>query len=37
MQQYLTDGDLDGFLRELDRSWDQVAQRRTWGLGAVAA
>ncbi|GIG27793.1 ABC transporter substrate-binding protein [Cellulomonas marina] len=35
LQEYLLDRDLDGFLRGLDDSWDQVASRRTWGLGAV--
>lgn len=35
LQQYLTDGNLDAALDGLDESWDQVAQRRTWGLGAV--
>ncbi|MBX9245662.1 extracellular solute-binding protein [Actinotalea ferrariae] len=35
LQEYLTGGDLDAFLARLDDSWDQVAQRRTWGLGAV--
>lgn len=37
LQQYLTDGDLDAFLAELDASWDRVALRRTWGLGAAAS
>ena len=35
LQQYLIDGDVDAFLTGLDESWDRVAQRRTWGLGAV--
>lgn len=35
LQQYLIDGDQDAFLRQLDESWDKVAARRTWGLGAV--
>jgi raffinose/stachyose/melibiose transport system substrate-binding protein len=35
LQQYLIDGDQDAFLGQLDESWDKVAARRTWGLGAV--
>lgn len=35
MQEYLTTKDLDTVLAKLDKSWDQVAQRRTWGLGKV--
>ncbi|WP_164983810.1 ABC transporter substrate-binding protein [Cellulomonas endophytica] len=35
LQQYLLDGDLEAALDGLDSSWDRVAQRRTWGLGAV--
>lgn len=37
LQTFVLDGDTDAFLDELDASWDQVAQRRTWGLGAVIA
>jgi raffinose/stachyose/melibiose transport system substrate-binding protein len=36
LQQLLIDEDVDRFLDGLDDSWDRVAQRRTWGLGAVA-
>ncbi|WP_413452882.1 extracellular solute-binding protein [Georgenia phoenicis] len=35
LQQFLLDGDLDAFLTQLDDNWDRVAERRTWGLGAV--
>lgn len=35
LQQFLLDGNLDAFLTELDANWDRVAERRTWGLGAV--
>jgi raffinose/stachyose/melibiose transport system substrate-binding protein len=37
LQQLLIDEDVDRFLNGLDDSWDRVAQRRTWGLGAVDA
>lgn len=37
LQQYLIDGDRQTFLQELDENWDQVADRRTWGLGAVGS
>lgn len=37
LQQYLIDGDVDAFLEGLDSSWDKVAKRRTWGVGAVQA
>ncbi len=35
LQTFLLGGDAEGFLRALDRDWDKVAKRRTWGLGAV--
>ncbi|WNB84697.1 extracellular solute-binding protein [Cellulomonas sp. ATA003] len=35
LQQLLIDEDADAFLTSLDDSWDRVAQRRDWGLGAV--
>jgi raffinose/stachyose/melibiose transport system substrate-binding protein len=35
LQEFLLTGDEDDFLRKLDNDWDRVAQRRTWGLGAV--
>ncbi|MFC3690258.1 ABC transporter substrate-binding protein [Aquipuribacter hungaricus] len=35
LQEYLATGDTREFLVDLDTAWDQVAQRRTWGLGAV--
>jgi raffinose/stachyose/melibiose transport system substrate-binding protein len=35
LQQYLIDGDVDAALAALDGSWDKVAQRRSWGIGAV--
>ena len=35
LQQYLIDRDQEAFLGNLDESWDRVADRRTWGLGAV--
>lgn len=35
LQTFVISGDVDGFLRDLDDSWDKVAKRRTWGLGAV--
>lgn len=37
LQQLLIDRDTDAFLDGLDDSWDRVAQRRTWGLGAVSS
>ncbi|MGK5681459.1 ABC transporter substrate-binding protein [Actinoplanes sp. URMC 104] len=37
LQEYLIGGSEDTFLRKLDDNWDKVAQRRTWGLGAVIA
>jgi raffinose/stachyose/melibiose transport system substrate-binding protein len=37
LQQLLIDKDVDKFLSGLDDSWDRVAQRRTWGLGAVSS
>jgi raffinose/stachyose/melibiose transport system substrate-binding protein len=37
LQQLLIDKDVDKFLAGLDDSWDRVAQRRTWGLGAVSS
>ena len=37
LQEYLLGGDVDTFLERLDDSWDQVAQRRTWGIGAVSS
>ena len=37
LQEYLLGGDVDTFLERLDESWDQVAQRRTWGIGAVSS
>ncbi len=35
LQEYLVTGDIDAFLGGLDETWDKVAKRRTWGLGAV--
>ncbi len=35
LQEFLLGGDAETFLESLDESWDQVAQRRTWGIGAV--
>ncbi|WP_168202665.1 ABC transporter substrate-binding protein [Georgenia wutianyii] len=35
LQQYLIDRNAEAFLEGLDDNWDRVAQRRTWGLGAV--
>ncbi|WP_271189340.1 ABC transporter substrate-binding protein [Dactylosporangium matsuzakiense] len=35
LQSYLLTGDERTFLDGLDSSWDKVAQRRTWALGAV--
>ncbi|NMR21459.1 ABC transporter substrate-binding protein [Cellulomonas fimi] len=37
LQQFLIDKDVDAFLGGLDDSWDRVAQRRTWGVGAVSS
>jgi raffinose/stachyose/melibiose transport system substrate-binding protein len=37
LQQLLIDQDVDSFLDGLDDSWDRVAERRTWGLGAVSS
>jgi raffinose/stachyose/melibiose transport system substrate-binding protein len=37
LQQYLIDHDAKAFLAGLDESWDKVAKRRTWGLGAARA
>jgi len=37
LQQFLVDRDTGKFLGALDETWDQVAKRRTWGLGAVAS
>jgi raffinose/stachyose/melibiose transport system substrate-binding protein len=37
LQEYLTDKDADTMLTKLDESWDKVAARRTWGLGAVTS
>ncbi|UZN03291.1 ABC transporter substrate-binding protein [Cellulomonas sp. S1-8] len=37
LQRLLIDKDADAFLDGLDDSWDRVAQRRTWGLGAVSS
>jgi len=37
LQQLLIDKDADAFLDGLDGAWDRVAQRRTWGLGAVSS
>ncbi|MFB9316608.1 ABC transporter substrate-binding protein [Cryptosporangium minutisporangium] len=37
LQEFLLDGDVDSFLRDLDDAWDKVAKRRTWGLGAVTS
>jgi raffinose/stachyose/melibiose transport system substrate-binding protein len=35
LQTFILGGDKEQFLTELDDNWDRVAQRRTWGLGAV--
>jgi raffinose/stachyose/melibiose transport system substrate-binding protein len=35
LQAFVLGGSEDTFLRELDASWDRVAERRTWALGAV--
>jgi raffinose/stachyose/melibiose transport system substrate-binding protein len=37
LQEYLNDKDADKMLTTLDTSWDKVAARRTWGLGAVSS
>lgn len=37
VQQFVLDRDADAFLTGLDDSWDKVALRRTWGLGAVSS
>jgi raffinose/stachyose/melibiose transport system substrate-binding protein len=34
LQEFLISGDTRAFLGDLDSSWDKVAKRRTWGLGA---
>ena len=36
LQKFLLTGDENEFLRALDRDWDKVAKRRTWGIGAVS-
>lgn len=35
LQSFLISGDEKTFLHDLDSDWDKVADRRTWGLGAV--
>jgi raffinose/stachyose/melibiose transport system substrate-binding protein len=35
LQTFILGGDKEQFLTELDDNWDRVAERRTWGLGAV--
>jgi raffinose/stachyose/melibiose transport system substrate-binding protein len=35
LQTFILEGDKEQFLTELDDNWDRVAERRTWGLGAV--
>ncbi|MEE6272159.1 extracellular solute-binding protein [Georgenia sp. MJ206] len=35
LQQYLLDRNAEAFVDGLDSNWDRVAQRRTWGVGAV--
>ena len=35
LQSFLLTGDEKAFLDDLDSDWDRVAQRRTWGIGAV--
>jgi raffinose/stachyose/melibiose transport system substrate-binding protein len=35
LQTFLLSGNESRFLSDLDSDWDKVAQRRTWGLGAV--
>ena len=37
LQTFVLDGDEEEFLDGLDDNWDRVAQRRTWGLGAVTS
>lgn len=37
LQTFVLDGDKEEFLDGLDDNWDRVAQRRTWGLGAVTS
>lgn len=37
LQELVLSGDVDTFLARLDETWDQVAERRTWGLGAVTS
>jgi len=35
LQTFLLSGNESRFLSDLDSDWDKVAQRRTWGIGAV--
>ncbi len=35
LQTFLLSGNEQRFLGDLDSDWDRVAQRRTWGIGAV--
>ena len=35
LQTFLLSGNEQRFLDNLDSDWDKVAQRRTWGIGAV--
>ena len=35
LQQYLIDGNQEAFLQQIDETWDKVAARRTWGIGAA--
>ena len=37
LQTFLLSGDEKRFLDNLDSDWDKVAQRRTWGIGAVTS
>lgn len=37
LQTFLLSGNESRFLSDLDSDWDKVAQRRTWGLGAVTS
>ena len=37
LQTFLLSGDEERFLDNLDSDWDKVAQRRTWGIGAVTS
>jgi raffinose/stachyose/melibiose transport system substrate-binding protein len=37
LQEFLVSGDAQALLDGLDSSWDKVAQRRTWGIGANLA